>query len=153
MEPNKYELGIILRADLEEEVFRADMDRVKGLIERFGGTIDKIDDWGRRKLAYPINKLTEGVYHFITFTSEGGTPREVESRLRFMENVLRFLVIRKDDSVPDFVPEQRPEVKAEVAVEPVVEVAEAAVETVAEAAPEAEVAEIAAAPEAEATEE
>jgi len=140
MEANKYELGIILRADLEEDVFRADMDRVKGLIERFGGTIEKIDDWGRRKLAYPINKLTEGVYHFITFSSEGGTPREVESRLRIMENVLRFMVIRKDESIPDFVPEPRPEAKVEAAVEPT---------PAAEAVEEVETVEVAEAVEAE----
>ena len=99
MEPNKYEMGVIVRADLEEEVFRAEMERVKGLIERFDGNIEKVDDWGRRKLAYPIMKLTEGMYTFITYTSEGNTPKEVESRLRLMENVLRFLTIRLGDDV------------------------------------------------------
>jgi len=95
---NKYELGVVIRADLEEEVFRAELERVKGFIDRFGGTIEKIDDWGRRKLAYPINKLTEGMYSFITYSSEGGTPKEVESRLRLQENVLRFLTIRRDEN-------------------------------------------------------
>jgi len=94
---NKYELGVVIRADLEEEAFRAELDRVKGLIERFNGTIEKVDEWGRRKLAYPIAKQTEGMYIFITFSSEGGTPREVESRIRIMENVLRFLLVRKDE--------------------------------------------------------
>jgi len=97
MEPNKYELGVVIRADLEEDALRAEMDRVKGLIERFGGTIEKVDDWGRRKLAYPIMKLAEGMYTFITYTSEGSTPKEVESRLRIMENVLRFMTVRKDE--------------------------------------------------------
>ncbi|MCL2387526.1 MAG: 30S ribosomal protein S6 [Defluviitaleaceae bacterium] len=95
---NKYELGVIVRADLEEEVFRAEMERVKGFIDRFGGTIDKIDDWGRRKLAYPISKLNEGMYTFITYSSEGNTPKEVEARLRLQENVLRFLTIRRDET-------------------------------------------------------
>jgi len=100
MEPNKYEMGVIVRADLEEEVFRAEMERVKGFIERFGGTIEKMDDWGRRKLAYPIMKLTEGMYTFITYTAKGGnTPKEVEARLRLQENVLRFLTIRLGDDV------------------------------------------------------
>ena len=94
---NKYEMGVILRADLEEEVFHAEMDRVKGLIDRFGGTIEKVDEWGRRKLAYPIQKLTEGMYTFITYQSEGPTPAQVEDRLKLMENVLRFLTIRKDE--------------------------------------------------------
>jgi len=95
---NKYEMGVIVRADLEDEAFRAEMDRVKGLIDRFGGNIEKIDEWGRRKLAYPIAKQPEGMYTFITYTSEGPTPREVESRLRLMESVLRFLTIRKDET-------------------------------------------------------
>ena len=94
---NKYELGVVIRPDLDEEVYRAEQDRVKGLIDRFGGTIEKIDDWGRRKLAYPIEKMSEGMYTFITYSSEGGTPKEVESRVRLMENVLRFLTIRKDE--------------------------------------------------------
>jgi small subunit ribosomal protein S6 len=91
---------VIIRADLEEEAFRAEMERVKGFIDRFGGTIDKIDDWGRRKLAYPIQKLTEGMYSFITYSSEGDTPKEVEARLRLQENVLRFLTIRRDENEP-----------------------------------------------------
>jgi len=95
---NKYELGIVVRADLEDENFQAEMTRVKGLIERFEGTIEKVDEWGRRKMAYPIKKLTEGVYTFITFSSPAGAPREIEDRLRLMENVLRFLVIRKDEN-------------------------------------------------------
>ena len=134
MEPNKYEMGVIVRADLEEEAFRAEMERVKGLIDRFGGKIEKVDDWGRRKLAYPIMKLTEGMYTFITYTAEGNTPKEVEGRLRLMENVLRFLTIRLDDDAVITAP-----VKEVVAVTPEVsevsetpEVPDASVEAAAE---------------------
>ena len=95
---NKYELGVIVRADLEDENFQTEMNRVKALIDRFGGTIDKIDEWGKRRLSYPIMKLTEGMYTFITFTSPADAPREIESRLRLMESVLRFLMIRKDEA-------------------------------------------------------
>ena len=128
---NKYELGIVIRADLEEQAFQAEMTRVKDLIERFEGTIDKIDEWGRRKLAYPIKKLTEGVYTFVTFTAPAGSPREVENRLRLMENVLRFLIVRKEDfeapaavqPVADSVvaeePAAEPKVTVESAEEPV----------------------------------
>ncbi|MCL2527224.1 MAG: 30S ribosomal protein S6 [Defluviitaleaceae bacterium] len=124
---NKYELGVIVRADLDEETFQAEMTRVKGLIERFEGTIDKVDDWGRRKLAYPIKKLTEGMYTFITFTSEAGAPREIEARLRLMENVLRFLVIRKDELEATAQPAAKPAAPAPEAeaVEPEAEVVEA----------------------------
>jgi len=91
-------MGVVLRADMEEDNFRSEMDRVKGLIERFGGTIEKVDEWGRRKLAYPIAKLAEGMYTFITYTSaDGVAPREVENRLNLMESVLRYLTIRLDE--------------------------------------------------------
>ena len=124
---NKYELGVIIRADLDEEAYRSELDRVKGFIDRFGGSIEKIDDWGRRKLAYPIQKLSEGMYTFLTYSSEGATPKEVENRLRLSENVLRFLTVRKDE--PEIV---LPVVEAPMeAAEPVEEVEE--VEVVEEA--------------------
>ena len=92
----QYELGVIVSARLEEEAQKAELDRVQELVTRFGATIDKVDNWGRRKLAYPIEKQTDGIYTFITFSSEGGAPAEIESRLRILENVLRFLIIRID---------------------------------------------------------
>jgi len=94
---NQYEMGVIISARLDEEGQKAELDRVQALVERFGGTIDKMDSWGRRKLAYPIQKQTDGVYTFITFSSEPGAPAEIENRLRILENVLRFLVIRLDE--------------------------------------------------------
>jgi len=124
---NKYEMGVVVRADMEEEAFRAEMERVKGLIERFGGTIEKVDEWGRRKLAYPISKLTEGMYTFITYTSEGETIREVENRLNLMENVLRYLTIRKDENEAAVVAKP-----VEPVAEPVAEPAPAPAEPVAE---------------------
>ena len=94
---NKYELGVIVKAGLEEEAQQTEFERVQELITRFGGTIEKVDNWGRRKLAYPIQKQTDGVYSFITFEAEAGVPAEIESRIRIMENVLRFLVIRQEE--------------------------------------------------------
>ena len=92
----QYELGVIVSAKLEEDAQKAELDRVQELVTRFGGTIDKVDNWGRRKLAYPIDKQADGIYSFITFSSEGGVPAEIENRLRILENVLRFLIIRID---------------------------------------------------------
>ena len=93
---NKYELGVVVNSGMEDEAIAAEMERVQALITRFNGTIDKVDDWGKRRLAYPINKITDGVYAFITFSAESETPAEIESRLRIMENVIRFLLIRLD---------------------------------------------------------
>lgn len=94
---NKYELAIIFNANLAEELFKEEVEKVHGIIARFGGVIDKIDDWGKRRLAYEIDKQTEGFYSFITFTSDGDAPAKMEDRLRIMENVLRFLIIRQED--------------------------------------------------------
>lgn len=93
---NKYELAVVLRPDLEEEVRVAEAQKVQDLITRFGGTIEKIDDWGKRRLAYEIKKVNEGFFSFISFDAEGSTPAEIESRIRIMESVLRYLIVRKD---------------------------------------------------------
>jgi small subunit ribosomal protein S6 len=88
---------VVVRVDLPEDGHATEMERVKALIDRFGGTIDKIDEWGRRRLSYPIEKQTEGIYTFITFTADSSAPKEIESRMRLMENVLRYLMVRKDE--------------------------------------------------------
>jgi small subunit ribosomal protein S6 len=93
---NKYELAIIFNPNLDEEALKAEFDKVTSYITRFGGTVDKVDDWGKRKLAYDINKISEGYYNFITFTAEGSAPAEIENRVRIRENVLRFLIFRQD---------------------------------------------------------
>ena len=94
---NKYELTIIVRPDLEKEALTAEFDQVKKLITKFGGTIDKVDEWGKRKLAYEINKVNEGFYNFIEFTADANVPAEIESRIRIKENILRYLIIRQED--------------------------------------------------------
>ena len=90
---NKYELGVIIKPGLEDEAYRSELEKIQGLVTRFNGTIDKVDEWGRRRLAYPIKKITEGYYTFITYAAESNTPIEIESRIRIMENVMRFMTI------------------------------------------------------------
>ncbi|MEF9916747.1 MAG: 30S ribosomal protein S6 [Lachnospiraceae bacterium] len=93
---NKYELAIVVNAKIEDEV-RADvMEKVKALVERFGGTITDVDEWGKKRLAYEIQKMKEGYYYFVHFESDSTVPIELESRLRIMENVIRYLCIRQD---------------------------------------------------------
>lgn len=94
---NKYELVVVVKANLEEEAIKAEFEKVNELIVRFGGTVEKVDAWGKRRLAYEIQKMSEGVYNIITFTAPSTAPAEIESRLRIMESVLRFLVIRVDE--------------------------------------------------------
>ena len=93
---NKYEIGVIIRPTLEDEALKSELERVQELITRFGGTIEKVDEWGRRRLAYEIEKLTEGIYYFITFSAGNTTPAEIESRIRIFENVIRYLIVRLD---------------------------------------------------------
>lgn len=92
----KYELTVVINPNLDEEAIKAELADVQALIERFGGTIEKVDEWGKRRLAYEINKVNEGYYTFITFSAEAGTPVELEKRMRIKENVLRYLIIAEE---------------------------------------------------------
>ena len=93
---NKYELALVVNAKIEDEARVATVDKVKSIIEQFGGTITNVDEWGKKKLAYEIQKMKEGFYYFIQFDSDANCPAEVEQRVRIMESVIRFLCIRQD---------------------------------------------------------
>ena len=93
---NKYELAVVVSAKIEDEERAAVVDKCKALIERFGGTITNVDDWGKKRLAYEIQKLKEGFYYFIQFEAESSAPAEIESRIRIMDNVLRYLVVKNE---------------------------------------------------------
>ena len=93
---NKYELAVVVSAKIEDEERAAVVDKCKALIERFGGTITSVDDWGKKRLAYEIQKMKEGFYYFIQFEAESSAPAEIESRIRIMDNVLRYLVVKNE---------------------------------------------------------
>ncbi len=93
---NKYELALVVNAKIEDDAKNATVETVKELITRFGGTINNVDDWGKKRLAYEIQKMKEGYYYFIQFDADSTTPNEIEQRIRIMENVIRFLCIRQD---------------------------------------------------------
>lgn len=93
---NKYELAVVVSAKIEDEERAAVVDKCKTLIERFGGTITNVDDWGKKRLAYEIQKMKEGFYYFIQFEAESSAPAEIESRIRIMDNVLRYLVVKNE---------------------------------------------------------
>ncbi len=94
----KYELALVVSAKLDDEARAAVVDRAKSYIERFGGEIGETEEWGKRKLAYEIQKEREGFYFFIHFEGEGECPNELEKRMRIMDNVLRYLVVAKDEN-------------------------------------------------------
>ncbi len=95
---NKYELAVVVNAKIEDDDRTAVVDKCKALIERFGGTITNIDDWGKKRLAYEIQKMREGFYYFIQFEADAAAPAEIESRMRIMDNVLRYLCVRNDEA-------------------------------------------------------
>jgi len=93
---NKYELAVILNVNLEEEARTATIEKVKGYITRFGGTVTEVEDWGKKRLAYEIQKSKEAFYYFIKFDSNSECPNEVEARVRLMENVVRYLCVKQE---------------------------------------------------------
>jgi small subunit ribosomal protein S6 len=93
---NKYELTLVVNAKIEEEDRLATVEKVKEYIVRFGGTVTNIDEWGKKRLAYEIQKMNEGFYYFVHFESDSTCPGELEQRVRIMENVIRYLCIRQD---------------------------------------------------------
>ena len=94
---NKYELAVVLSAAIDDEARSATLDRVKDYVEKAGGNITNVDDWGKKKLAYEIQKMSEAHYYFIQFEAETDAPGEIESNVRLMESVIRFLCIKKDE--------------------------------------------------------
>ncbi|MCR5337784.1 MAG: 30S ribosomal protein S6 [Lachnospiraceae bacterium] len=95
---NKYELAIALSVKIEDDARAALLDKAKGYIERFGGQITNVDDWGKRRLAYEVDHMKEAFYYFIQFDAEPTAPAEIENRIRIMENVVRFLIVRAEEA-------------------------------------------------------
>ncbi|MCM1126379.1 MAG: 30S ribosomal protein S6 [Lachnospiraceae bacterium] len=93
---NKYELAVVVSAKIEDEERAAVIDKCKALIERFGGVITNVDDWGKKRLAYEVQKMKEAYYYFIQFDAESTAPIEIESRVRIMDNVIRFLCVKQE---------------------------------------------------------
>ena len=92
----KYELALVVSAKVEDEVRQAVVDRAKEAITSLGGQITNVDEWGKKQLAYEIQKMNEGFYYFIQFDAETTMPGELEQRLRIMDNVLRYLVVNAE---------------------------------------------------------
>ena len=93
---NKYELALIVNAKIEDDLRTATVEKAKEYIARFGGVVTEVEDWGKKKLAYEIQKMTEGFYYFIQFDADATVPGELEQSVRIMDNVLRFLCVKKE---------------------------------------------------------
>ena len=93
---NKYELALVVNAKLEEEERNAVVEKAKGYVTRYGGTISEAEEWDKKRLAYEIQHMREGFYYFIQFEAETTAPAEIERHMRIMDNVLRYLVVKKE---------------------------------------------------------
>ena len=91
---NKYEVALVLSVANGEEALNALKEKFNDLIAK-NGTVENVDEWGKRRLAYPINDETEGYYVFTTMTCEPSLPAELERIAGITEGVLRIMVIRK----------------------------------------------------------
>lgn len=93
---NKYELALVVNAKIEDEARAAVVEKAKKYIERYNGTVTEVEEWGKKRLAYEIQKMKEGFYYFIQFDGDSTTPNELESRIRIMEPVIRYLCVRQE---------------------------------------------------------
>ena len=91
---SKYELAVVVSAKLEDDARAEVIEKVKALVTRFGGNITDVDEWGKKRLAYEIQKMKEAYYYFIHFESETTTPGEIEERIRIMDGVIRYLCVK-----------------------------------------------------------
>ena len=93
---NKYELAVVVNAKIEDEERAAAVEKAKEIITRFGGVVTEVEDAGKKRLAYEIQHMKEGFYYFIQFDAPSTCPAEVERRVRILDNVIRYLCVRKD---------------------------------------------------------
>ncbi len=92
---NKYEIMFIIQAALETEKKEAVIEMVKEIISA-DGEVGKVNVWGNRKLAYPIQKKNEGYYVVIEFTANSELPKELDRRLKISDSIIRHIIINKD---------------------------------------------------------
>lgn len=92
----RYELMVILDPNLEERAVTPQIERFLDVVRKDGGTVEKIDVWGRRRLSYDIAKKSEGVYAVVDLNAEPGTVKELDRQLRLNEAVLRTKLVRPE---------------------------------------------------------
>ncbi|MBR6740515.1 MAG: 30S ribosomal protein S6 [Clostridia bacterium] len=93
---NKYESVFIVNATLEQEAIDNTVNRFKALVEA-NGTLESVDEWGKRRMAYPIDDMNEGYYVLMTFTAPTDFPAELDRVYNITENVIRSIIIAKKD--------------------------------------------------------
>ncbi|MEN9737825.1 MAG: hypothetical protein RJA26_1058 [Actinomycetota bacterium] len=108
-----YELMILLDASVDERTVAPSLDKFLNVIRNGEGTIEKVDIWGRRRLAYEIAKKTEAIYAVINLTAKPADVDELDRQLKLSEAVLRTKVLRADQAIVNIKPVEVPEITAE----------------------------------------
>ena len=96
---HQYELMVILNPEIDERTVAPSLDKFLNVIRNDGGTIDNVDIWGRRRLAYEINKKTEGIYAVVNFTATSAATNELDRQLSLSEAVMRTKVLRAEEGI------------------------------------------------------
>ena len=96
---HQYELMVILDPEIDERTVAPSLDKFLNVIRNDGGTVDKVDIWGRRRLAYEIKKKSEGIYAVVDFTAEPATTQELDRQLNLSEAVMRTKVLRAEEAI------------------------------------------------------
>lgn len=96
---HQYELMVILDPEIDERSVAPSLDKFLNVIRNAGGSIDKVDIWGRRRLAYEINKKTEGIYAVVAMTSDSAATVELDRQLKLSEAVMRTKVLRAEEAI------------------------------------------------------
>jgi len=96
---HQYELMVILDPEIDERTVAPSLDKFLGVIRNDGGTIENVDIWGRRRLAYEINKKNEGIYAVVNFSATPAATSELDRQLKLSEAVMRTKVLRTEEAV------------------------------------------------------
>ncbi|AZZ50100.1 30S ribosomal protein S6 [Rathayibacter rathayi] len=96
---HQYEIMVILDPEIDERTVAPSLDKFLNVIRTDGGSVDKVDVWGRRRLAYEINKKSEGIYAVVDFTSTSAAANELDRQLKLSEAVMRTKVLRAEEGI------------------------------------------------------
>ena len=97
---NKYEVMYVLDAALEDQARQDAISRFSSVVENNGGKVERVDEWGKRRLAYPINYKTEGYYVLMYMSAPSELPRELERNFKISDACIRYLVTRLEGEIP-----------------------------------------------------
>ncbi|MBX3094621.1 MAG: 30S ribosomal protein S6 [Cryobacterium sp.] len=96
---HQYELMVILDPEIDERTVAPSLDKFLGVIRNDGGTVDSVDIWGKRRLAYEINKKSEGIYAVVNMTATADSTKELNRQLGLSEAVMRTKVLRAEEAI------------------------------------------------------